>query len=881
MPNRSTLTPTHLRCQGLVSPRGVDYRQPLISWQLAGSGTARAQTAYQILVATSTSKLAPGTADLWDTGKVDGSLSAQVRYAGKPLESRTICHWTVRVWDETGAAGEFALPSHWEMGLLDETDWEAQWITSASYPEVMPGSKVAPSPIFRKEARIDSPVRHARAYISGLGFFELEVNGRKVGDHVLDPAFTRYDLRTLYVVHDITDHLVLGQNAFGVVLGTGYYNCHTKEVWDFEQAAWRDRPKVIAQIEITHADGTVHTIRTDRSWSTSTGPIVFDGIRNGEFYDARLEKPGWSLPGYDASTWSPAQIAASPGGELISQLLPVKVTQTLAALSVTELADGSSMVDFGQNIAGWAQLAASAPAGTEVTLRYGERLNDDGTLNVESIKTFIKSGEFQTDKYTFKGDGVETWEPRFTFHGFRYVHVTGFPAKLLAENLRARVVHSAFEPAGSFSCSNELLTTMFTAMKWTYTGNFVGIPMDCPQREKNGWTGDTQLATETGLLMFDSAPAYRQWLDDISAAMRPSGQLPGIVPTGGWGYNWGSGPAWDSALTHIPWYIHVLTGDIDVLQRHYEKMKRYVHYMGRMATDDILSFGLGDWLSPIPRDSPNSSPVPLTSTAYYFANAQIVSRIAALTGRDDESAHYAALAERIKAAFNREFYDPATGYYKGRSQTPQAFALYYGLVPDGEEQRVADGLAKIVVEDNCRPTFGIVGSKYVPSALAKIGRSDLVYKMAVGTEFPSWAAWFDSGATTFYEDWKGEGSLNHVALGIICEWMMKWLAGIKADHTQPGFKHSVIQPVFINDLEWVKGEHKTPYGLIRSEWHHEDGGGVAMTIEIPVNTTATLRLPSGSKPVVNGVAVAAKTETLLSGEVDVVELGSGLYEVRV
>jgi len=826
---------TDLRCEYLSNPLGVDVAQPRLSWKLQSRWRGQRQTAYQILVAGSEKMLKEDRADLWDSGKVTSDQSVHVVYAGRPLASRTPCYWKVRVWDADGKTSPFSEVGTWDMGLLTPQDWKAQWISAPGRDE---DKGPQPAPLFRKSFLLSETPVSARVYICGLGYHELRLNGQKVGDHVLDPAFTRYDRRALYVVHDVTSQLKKGQNALGVILGNGWYNMHTRCVWDFDKAPWRDRPVLRCQLEMTFADGSTKVVASDATWRVSTGPIVFDSIRNGETYDARLEIPNWDAGGFDDTNWPLAQVDAGPKGELRSQMMPpIKVTQTLRSAKITEPKPGVYVFDVGQNLAGWARLKVSGPAGTEVVMRYGERLNEDGTLDQREIGQHIKTGKPQTDTYILKGQGTEIWEPRFVYHGFQYVEVTGLPGKASLDMLEARVVHTAFDKAGSFECSNELFNRIQRNTLWSYVSNFHGYPTDCPHREKNGWTGDAHLAAETGLYNFDSAAAYAKWINDLYDEQRDSGELPGIVPTSGWGYAWGNGPAWDSAYVLIPWYLYQYNGDTRVLAEHYERHKRYVDYLTSKAQNGIVSIGLGDW---VPAKS--KTPEKVTSTGYYYRDAVIVSKTAARLGKTEEARKYEDLADGIRDAFNREFFNKDTGLYAGGTQTAMSCALTHGLVPPQEQERVLNNLVAMIKENDGFLAAGILGTKYLIDCLTAGGRADVVYGMATKTTYPSWGRWLEEGATTLWEQWDGEASRNHIMFGHISAWFYQVLGGIRLDPDAVGFKRFVIKPQLLGDVRWAKAEYESMYGTIRSNWEIR-GGRFILKIAVPVNTTATVYVP--------------------------------------
>ncbi|HSW00876.1 MAG TPA: glycoside hydrolase family 78 protein [Sedimentisphaerales bacterium] len=866
---------TDLRCEYLVNPLGVDVARPRLSWKLESRWRGQRQTAYQILVAGTEKMLKDDRADLWDSGKVASDQSIHVVYSGRPLGSRTRCYWKVRVWDADGKTSPFSEVGTWDMGLLTPQDWKAQWI---SVPGKDEDKGPQPAPLFRKSFLLSETPVSARVYVCGLGYHELRLNGQKVGDHVLDPAFTRYDKRALYVVHDVTSQFKKGQNALGVILGNGWYNMHTRCVWDFDKAPWRDRPVLRCQLEMTFADGSTRVVASDATWRVSTGPIVFDSIRNGETYDARLEVPNWDAGGFDDMNWPLAQADAGPKGELRSQMMPpIKVTQTVKSAKLTEPKPGVYVFDIGQNLAGWARLKISGPAGTEVVMRYGERLNKDGTLDQQDIGQHIKTGKPQTDTYVLKGQGTEIWEPRFAYHGFQYVEVTGLPGKPSLDMLEARVVHTAFDKAGSFECSNELFNRIQRNTLWSYVSNFHGYPTDCPHREKNGWTGDAHLAAETGLYNFDSAAAYAKWINDLYDEQRDSGELPGIVPTSGWGYAWGNGPAWDSAYVLIPWYLYQYKGDTRVLADHYERHKRYVDYLTSKARNGIVSIGLGDW---VPAKS--KTPEKVTSTGYYYRDAVIVSKTAAMLGKTEEVRKYEDLANGIRDAFNREFFQKDTGLYAGGTQTAMSCALAHGLVPPQEQERVLSNLVAMIDKNDGFLDAGILGVKYLIDCLTAGGRADVVYGMATKTTYPSWGRWLEEGATTLWEQWDGQASRNHIMFGHISAWFYQVLGGIRLDPDSAGFKRFAIKPQLLGDVTWAKAEYESMYGTIRSNWEIRSGRFI-LKIAVPVNTTATVYVPCDpQKAITEGpdiIHVGEHAEFLrLEKDCVVFEVESGTYE---
>ncbi len=692
---------------------------------------------------------------------------------------------------------------------------------------------VRPAPYLRKVFQYDKPGANARIHICGLGYYELYVNGKRVGDQVLDPVVSQYDRRSRYVTHDVGYLLRNGENVICVILGNGWYNPHSTEVWNFDKVSWRDYPKLLLQLE---DDDRVICV-SDTTWRVAGGGIVFDGLRNGEKFDARLEPRGWLNADFDDSKWAAAAQVYPPGGILSAQYMPpCKVMQSRKTVASRQTAAGHTIYDAGQNLTGWSRIQIRAAAGAKITLRYSERIDADHNLERHNIGMFIESGDFQTDEYIAAGDGVETFEPRFTYHGFRYVEVA-IDGKAEIVDLVIRVVYTAFECIGDFKSSDEDLNKLQECAWWSYVGNFTGIPTDCPHREKNGWTGDALLAAETGLFNFDAGTSYRQWLENFSDVQRPNGQLPGIVPSGGWGFNWGSGPAWDSAYIMIPWYVYLFTGDAGAIIDNYTGMKKYLGFCREMSNGHLLNFGLGDWCH---HDQERIAPVEVTSTGYYYCDTVTMKKCAALLGFQDDVRMFTEQAEAIKNAFHRKFYH-GNGIYADDSLTAMSCALYHGLTPHEECEVTAARLAARAEELGCIADFGILGAKYTPRTLADYGYIDLAYRMITQPEFPGWVNWLRQGATTLWESWCGSSSRNHIMFGDVSAWMYQYLGGITPMESSPGMKHIRIAPKIPTVLKSVEARHR---GFV-SRWQRDERT-FSLTVEIPAGHSAEIVLPDGS-----------------------------------
>jgi alpha-L-rhamnosidase len=855
----SAATAGNLRCEYLLNPLGIDINRPRLSWMMSSGGRGARQTAYQILVASSPTNLSQNIGDLWNSGTIISSQSVLVPYGGQALTSGEICYWQVRFWDENGNVSAWSPVAVWSMGLLNPSDWTAQWIGMNENTNISPAP---PSPMLRTTFAVSKPVARATAYICGLGYFELQLNGAKVGDHVLDPSYTRYDYHAYYTTYDVTTNLVQGQNAVGVQLANGFYNQWTGDAWNTSTAPWRALPQVILQLVVQYSDGTTNVIVSDPTWKASTGPLVLDTTRLGEVYDARLEQAGWSTASFNDSTWTNAIVREGIAGMLLApDAEPVKVFQSVYPVRIIPVSGqaGVYTFDFGQNLVGWGQLTVSGPAGTSVSVVYGELTNGDYSVNQNNINGLVTLKQyFQTDTYILKGVGTETYAPRFTYHGFRYAQVTGLPAAPTTNTLVAQVVHTAFDPAGGFQCSSGLLNQIETNALWSYLGNFVGIPTDCPTREKNGWDGDTQLACEMGLMHFDSAAAYTRWLKEFGPGQMSSGELSGVFPNANWGY--GTGPAWEASILLIPWFVYQHTGDAGILTNNYAAMKAYVNYETSVASGNIISYGLGDWLP-----ASTVTPTAVTDTGYYYQSASILAQAAALMGNTADSVQYSNLAAQISVSFNGAFYNTNNAEYSGGTQTAQSCALYQGLASSDQVPAVAGALATAVEQNGNTIDTGILGSKYLLRALCDNGHSDTAMALAMQTNYPSWGNQVLRGATTLWETWSGTESgtsLNHIMFGDVSGWFMEYLAGIRPG--SPGYQSVVIKPEITGAIAWAQATHNSPYGTISNAWQF-NGTSISMTVTIPPNSSGSVHLPTLGTAATNLVIQESGTNIWVNG----------------
>ncbi len=755
------------------------------------------------------------------------------------------------------------------MALLVPGDWRATWI--AGKPETPVSEQEMfndhPAPLLRKEFTLDRKVKRARAFVSGLGYYELRLNGERVGDHVLDPGWTTYSRRVLYSTYDVTSQLQQGPNAVGVMLGNGWFNPLPLRLWGAINP--RDNltigePRVIVQLVVDFADGTSQTVASDRTWKAGQGPVLRNSVYLGEVYDARKEQRGWDRAGFDDSNWEPAVLATGSLGPLQAQdAPPIRITRTLKTVKLTEPKPGVFIFDLGQNFAGWVQLRASGPAGTRVRMRYGELLYPDGTLNgMTAVCGQIKQGgpsyryegtgvpktAFELDEYVLKGEGEEVYTPRFTFHGFRYVEVTGFPGKPTLETIEGLRLNSDVAPAGSFECSNQRLNRIQQMVLWTELSNLFSVESDCPHREKFGYGGDIVAASEMAMLNFDMSRFYAKAVGDLADAVRPNGGFTETAPYVGisdQGLGERSGPiGWGTAQPVLQCLLYQYYGDRRLLDEQYETTKRWIALLQSCAKEGILDNGISDHESLAPK------PRALTGTAFYYFNVRLFARIARILGKDEDAAEAGALADQIRAAFNKKFLQVGTGRYDAATQACQAFALYMGLVPTDEKERALEVLVRdIVGAHQGHLSTGIFGTKYMLNALTELGRADVAYEMVNQRTFPGWGHMLENGATTLWEHWEFSDntySHNHPMFGSVSEWFYKALAGINPAPDAVGFDRIIIKPQPVGDLKWVKASYDSVRGRIVSEWSRE-AGQFKLRVCIPVGATATIVLPARDK----------------------------------
>ena len=827
--------PTGLLCEYIENPLGIDAKNPRLSWKIFDKRPAATQSAYQLAVNTASGK------EIWNSGKIASGKSL-IPYEGRALEPFTRYYWNVTCWDKDGNQYPLVGKGFFETGVMEQKNWVGGWISDGI------DQYLQPAPYFRKTFNATKTIKSARAYIAVAGLYELFINGQRIGDRKLDPAYTRFDRRNLYVTYDITNQMKNGANAIGVLLGNGWYNHQSNAVWYFHKAPWRSRPAFCMDLHITYEDGHTEIISTGRDWKTSLSPIIFNSIYTAEHYDGRLEIMDWNTPDFDDSKWKQAVDRAAPSQNIVAQAMhPIREVEKITSAKMMKFSDTDYVYDLGRNISGVSELSVIGDSGTVIHLKHGERVYESGHVDQSNIDVHYRplddKDPYQTDIFILKGKDTETFKPLFNYKGFQYVEVTSNkPITLNNNSLNGYFMHSDVPPIGSIETSDPLINKIWKATNNSYLSNFLGYPTDCPQREKNGWTGDAHIAVETGLYNFDGITVYEKWLADHRDEQQPNGVLPAIIPTSGWGYQWANGPDWTSTIAIIPWNLYLFYGDTKPLADNYESIKKYVDHINQKYPDGLTTWGLGDW---VPVKS--VSPVELTSSIYYFTDVSILARAAKLLNKTTDAEKYKALAQIIKTAINKKYLNEQTGMYGNGLQTELSAPLYWGLVPEGLIPKVAANLAQKIRSDGFKPDVGILGAKALLNALSEHGYADEAYKIASAKEYPSWGWWIVNGATTLYENWnidsKSDVSLNHIMFGEIGAWLFKALGGIFPDPDNPGFKNVWLKPNFVVGLNTFKSTHDGPFGQIVSCWKRQKKN-IIYEVIIPANATATLAIPA-------------------------------------
>ena len=1048
--NDDLKAPKNLRVEYQHNPLGIDIINPRLFWEVSDTRRGAVQTAYQILVSTSLDKLENGQVEIWNSGKVESDHSTHVIYEGQELQSSEKYFWKVRTWDNSGKGSPYSEPANWEMGILSEDEWQANWIggklieapkeaenkwkwtewfwhpteigiekpvyfrkkvtipdnkkiTSAlmrltadnkftayfnnqklgsgdswqtiydfdvteiiKYENIIAleaantagnvcgllfslkltfddntelyigadketkGWKTtnqkytnwsnlsfndsewgeikflgdyengswekideqnvykAPRPILvRNEINIDKNIKSARAYVTGLGGYLMQINGKRVGDAVFTPGWTHYPKRIQYQTYDVTNMLQKGENALGAVLGN---------LWWSSGLGWRGSItyskgplRFFMQLLVEYQDGTSRTFITDKNWKTHDAPILETTIYDGERYDARLEEEGWDNVNFEDSKWIPVTLLEKEEGKLVAQQGPLlRVTKEIKPVKITSPSSGIYVVDMGQNFAGWAKLKVEGSSGDSVRLRFAETLKPDGNVYTENLRQ-AKA----TDTYILKGDGIEVWQPYFTYHGYRYVEVSGFPGKPTLESLTGIVANSDAPYIGEFSSSNELLNKIQQNILWGQASNMYSVPTDCPQRdERLGWMGDAQAFAPTSSYNMEMIGFFNKWMRDIIDSQDENGAVhdvnPVIVVKGP------AAPGWGDAVFVVPWVMYKFYGDKRILEESYDGMAAWIDYMTSQSKGNLYEkSGYGDWVAPV------KSPSEPIGSAYYFYGAKMVSTIAGLLGKTSDEIRYRELSEKISIAFNEKHFDSSANSYTGNTQTANLIPLNFGLVPKWKQNSVAKTIAEDVKSRDNHLSTGFLGVSLLLPTLSNYGYNDLAYKVATQKTYPSWGYTVEKGATTIWELWNGDtegpgmNSRNHFALGACGEWYYGYLAGINPSPKSPGFKKVILTPMPVDDLKWAKAQVKTAYGLVSSNWQKKENK-IEYNFNIPANTSAEFHIPfldreiksvkeSDNYVYKNGSVIPAKGMALIDNDYTkaVVSLEAGEYHFVV
>lgn len=880
---RAQVNVTNLRCEMLINPAAIETKEPRLSWQLVSSLRNVKQTGYHILVASSKEKLDKNEGDVWNS-KDTGS----VVYKGKPLTSRSKYFWKIKSITNKGET-PWSEAASFSMGLLNASDWKAKWI---GYDKASPWDSITQfsrlsARYFRKQFSLTKQVKRATVYIAGLGLYELFINGKKIGDQVLAPNPTDYRKSVLYNVHDVTQRMRTGENVIGTILGNGRFFTMRQD-YKPQKINTFGYPKMLVQLEIEYNDGSTRTIVSDESWKlTADGPIRSNNEYDGEEYDARKEMKLWCDVGFNDSKWTRPQLVKAPGGKLIAQTSePMRIKQIIKPVSIKKLNANTHVLDMGQNFSGWLQIKAQGNKGQQIKLRFAESLQPDGNVYVANLRDAKV-----TDVYTMKGEGIETWEPSFVYHGFRYVEVTGFPGTPSLENFIGKLVYDDIATTGSFECSDSIINKIYRNAWWGIASNYKGMPVDCPQRnERQPWLGDRSTGAYGESFLFDNSRLYAKWLDDIQQSQTAEGAIPDVAPAY-WNY-YTDNITWPGVYMMVAEMLHRQYGDARSITKHYPSMKKWMKYMQKYLQDNILTKDkYGDWCVPPEslemirsRDSLRNTDGALIATAYYYHFLEMLQSFAVVANQQGDIKEYATLAAKIKDAFNKKFYNTQRKWYANNTVTANLLPLQFGMVPDSLREAVFNNIYnKIKITDRMHISTGVIGTQWLMRTLSQYQRADIAFTLASNKTYPSWGYMTENGATTIWELWNGNtanpqmNSQNHVMLlGDLLIWMHENVAGIKSNNA---FSNVIMKPEIIDGLDYVKASYNSPHGKIKSEWKRDAASlNFNWNIEIPANAAATVYIPAGDitengKPLNTSEIKFLNTE----GAYAVYEIGSGSY----
>lgn len=894
------LSPDKLICEYFTNPIGLDVAQPRLSWQVKANHRGARQTAYQIQVSRTPLFPAEASTDglVWDTGRIESDQSLHRPYAGATLKPCRRYFWRVRVWDENNLVSAWSDSAFWETGLLSHHAWQAvHWITPDWDEDT---SRPQPAPLLRRSFQVEPGPISARIYATSLGLYELQLNGRRVGDAVLTPGWTSYDSRLQYQTYDVTDYLVEGENVLGAMLGDGWYRGYLGNKG--HRNVYGNRLALLLQLRLTYADGRVEVIGSNADWRSTCGPVLMSDIYLGETYDARLAQPGWDKAGYDAGDWAGVHLLEHPKEIVVAQEGPFMHRQEeISPIQILRSPRGETILDFGQNMVGWVRMRVRGPAGTTIILRHAEVLDREGNFYTQNLRSAD-----QTIRYTLRGETAgEVFEPHFTFQGFRYVDVEGFPGHLSPENFTGVVVYSDMPVTGAFECSNPLINQLQHNILWGQKGNFVDVPTDCPQRdERLGWTGDLQVFIRTACFNMNVAGFITKWLSDLRADQHADGSVAFVTPdilskTGS--PQAAGAAAWGDAAVICPWTIYLCYGDERLLARQYPSMVGWVNFMHSRADDDYIwrnDFQFGDWLDYRGVDSRKPTPVTnneLVATAFFAYSAQLLAQVAQTLEKTADAEYYTDLADKVKTAFNNEFVTPG-GRVGPNTQTAYVLALYFNLLPEAARHQAIHRLLEEIRRGQYHLTTGFVGTPYLCQVLSRCGHTDVAYQLLNQESYPSWLYPVKQGATTIWERWDGikpdgsfqdagMNSFNHYAYGAIGDWLYSVVAGIEVDPDAPGYKRILFRPQPGGQLTWAAAALDSMYGRIESKWALE-ADTLHLTVTIPPNTEGVVHLPAQSAAQITeqGQAleqVAGIRQIRQEGKMIVLTVGAGCYHFSV
>ncbi|HEX5153150.1 MAG TPA: family 78 glycoside hydrolase catalytic domain [Parafilimonas sp.] len=888
----SFLQPATLKCEYVVNPLGIDATSPRLSWTFSGNARNQYQSAYELIVSDNLKDVQQNNGVIWSTGKISSKQNIQIEYTGPTLKSFTRYYWRVKTYDQNNEASEWSAINWFETAMLNQTDWKAQWIGDGSKNPARDEDyyKDDRLPLFRKEFSTNKKIAAARLYISGLGYYEAYLNGNKIGNNMLDPGFTTYRKEVLYTTHDITSMLKKGNNVAGIMLGSGWWNPLPVKLfgrWDLRQYQQTGRPCVKAEIHIQYNDGSTAIIATDESWQTAPGPIIFNSVYLGEKYDARLEQKNWSNINADKSIWKNASVTAGPSGVLSAQMQPpIKITRIVKPVKIYEQGKDTFIVDMGQNFAGVTRIKVKGAAGTKINMRLGEDVWKDGSLNyMTSVMTQIKWGNggpgapkiaWQEDSYILKGTGVETWNPRFTFHGFRYVEITGWPGTPTLNDIEGLRMNSDLPQDGNFSCSDSQFNKLHEVIQWTFLSNVFSVQSDCPAREKMGYGADMVVSSNSFIYNYDMANFYTKAVTDFANEQRPEGGITEIAPFTGIadrGYGDDSGPlGWQLGFPFLQKQLYDFYGDKRIIEKNYAAFVKQMDFLQSKAVDDLFYWDIGD------HEALDTKADAFSAACFYYHHAKLAEEFAGILHKQDDAAKYAKLAEDIKHAIINKYNVRNTGRFDNATQATQIFALWYDLAPNKDS--VMKVLMNEFIRHNMHLATGIFSTKMMFDIFRENNRNDIAYTIAHQETYPGWLYMLNNGATTLWETWtypESSPSQNHPMFGSIEEWFYRSLPGINP--AAPGFEKIIIRPQPAGDLIWAKGSYRSVRGNIVSEWE-KDKNTFSLHVVIPANTTALVFIPSTENTVITEGNATIKP-LRYEGGYAVIETGSGEYNFLV